>query len=215
MAFNLSAFGIPNYDTNVNVLYQHAVEHGESTVYEGGEYVMSPIAKTPVRLLLDFVYERDGETPKSVIAHTFLENAVRWPLARLQGAGDARTVQCGRARVHAELVNPQAAGEALMPMLYADRVEFSASKPIHAELALLAEQLVAKEEGVVLLSEVRSVQPVILSKLWIFSVVELALQEGSIFLPVARDTMERQLAECQVGSTCYVQGQLSLMKVQK
>ena len=30
MAFRMSDFGIPNYDTNVNVLYKNAVEHGES-----------------------------------------------------------------------------------------------------------------------------------------------------------------------------------------
>ena len=78
MAFRMSDFGIPNYDTNVNVLYKNAVEHGESIPCGDEEYIRYRMSGTPLVVVLRFAFEKDGETPKNVIAHTFLENDVRW-----------------------------------------------------------------------------------------------------------------------------------------
>ena len=72
--------------------------------------------------------------------------------------------------------------------------------------------MVPKGDEVELLARVKHVQPIVLSTLWVFSVVELETAEGNFFLPVSRDVLEKMLDACNVGDLCYVCGPLSLEK---
>ena len=111
MAFRMSDFGIPNYDTNVNVLYKNAVEHGESIPCGDEEYIRYRMSGTPLVVVLRFAFEKDGETPKNVIAHTFLENDVRWQSGVAEISGSQARVDRAENTLTAELVNPGAAGQ--------------------------------------------------------------------------------------------------------
>ena len=214
MAFRMSDFGIPNYDTNVNVLYKNAVEHGESIPCGDEEYIRYRMSGTPLVVVLRFAFEKDGETPKNVIAHTFLENDVRWQsgVAEISGS-QARVDRAGNA-LTAELVNPGAAGQGYSPMLYADSVRFGKTREDLQASIFLQEGILTPDPkgGVQLLARVKKITPVMKSQLWLFSAVELALDAGSIFVPVSRDIMEKQLATASVGDLCVLTGQLSLLK---
>ena len=214
MAFRMSDFGIPNYDTNVNVLYKNAVEHGESIPCGDEEYIRYRMSGTPLVVVLRFAFEKDGETPKNVIAHTFLENDVRWQsgVAEISGS-QARVDRAGNA-LTAELVNPGAAGQGYSPMLYADSVRFGKTREDLQASIFLQEGILTPDPkgGVQLLARVKKITPVMKSQLWLFSAVELALDAGSIFVPVSRDIMEEQLAAASVGDLCVLTGQLSLLK---
>ena len=214
MAFRMSDFGIPNYDTNVNVLYKNAVEHGESIPCGDEEYIRYRMSGTPLVVVLRFAFEKDGETPKNVIAHTFLENDVRWQsgVAEISGS-QARVDRAGNA-LTAELVNPGAAGQGYSPMLYADSVRFGKTREDLQASIFLQEGILTPDPkgGVQLLARVKKITPVMKSQLWLFSAVELALDAGSIFVPVSRDIMEKQLAAASVGDLFVLTGQLSLLK---
>ena len=214
MAFRMSDFGIPNYDTNVNVLYKNAVEHGESIPCGDEEYIRYRMSGTPLVVVLRFAFEKDGETPKNVIAHTFLENDVRWQsgVAEISDS-QARVDRAGNA-LTAELVNPGAAGQGYSPMLYADSVRFGKTREDLQASIFLQEGILTPDPkgGVQLLARVKKITPVMKSQLWLFSAVELALDAGSIFVPVSRDIMEKQLATASVGDLCVLTGQLSLLK---
>lgn len=214
MAFRMSDFGIPNYDTNVNVLYKNAVEHGESIPCGDEEYIRYRMSGTPLVVVLRFAFEKDGETPKNVIAHTFLENHVRWQsgVAEISDS-QARVERAGNA-LTAELINPGAAGQGYSPMLYADSVRFGKTREDLQTSIFLQEGILTPDPkgGVQLLARVKKITPVMKSQLWLFSAVELALDAGSIFVPVSRDIMEKQLAVASVGDLCVLTGQLSLLK---
>ena len=128
MAFRMSDFGIPNYDTNVNVLYKNAVEHGESIPCGDEEYIRYRMSGTPLVVVLRFAFEKDGETPKNVIAHTFLENDVRWQRGVAETSDSQARVERAGNTLTAELVNPGAAGQGYSPMLYADSVRFGKTR---------------------------------------------------------------------------------------
>ena len=214
MAFRMSDFGIPNYDTNVNVLYKNAVEHGESIPCGDEEYIRYRMSGTPLVVVLRFAFEKDGETPKNVIAHTFLENDVRWQsgVAEISDS-QARVDRAGNA-LTAELVNPGAAGQGYSPMLYADSVRFGKTREDLQASIFLQEGILTPDPkgGVQLLARVKKITPVMKSQLWLFSAVELALDAGSIFVPASRAIMENQLAAAGVGDLCVLTGQLSLLK---
>lgn len=214
MAFRMSDFGIPNYDTNVNVLYKNAVAHGESVVCGKEEYLFYHMAGTPLVVVLRFQFREDGETPAQVIAHTFLENDIHWAQDSIREAGDGQAVVLHDGnQLEAEVVNPTAAGAGYTPMLFAESLAFGADAIAEASdaerTAGVMEEL---NKGVALLAKVTQVQPVVKSGLWLFSVVTLALNEGSIAMPVSRDIMEAQLKDCKKGDYCYVKGMLSLLK---
>ena len=213
MAFRLSDFGIPSFDTNVDYLYKHAVEHGESIPCGEEEFVVYRMQDTPFMVVLRFAFEADGETPRAVTAHTFLDNPVRWQEGVKASGGGRALVMLGGAWIAAELINEGAGGAAFMPMLYADAIRFGQTR-----LAVGADMLMPEGElapdlggGVQALARVRSVKPVVVGKLWLFSVVELALGEGSLFVPVSRDVMEPRIHDCSEGALCYINGSLSLM----
>ena len=214
MAFRMSDFGIPNYDTNVNVLYKNAVEHGESIPCGDEEYIRYRMSGTPLVVVLRFAFEKDGETPKNVIAHTFLENDVRWQSGVAETSdSQARVDRAGNTLI-AELVNPGAAGQGYSPMLYADSVRFGKTREDLQASIFLQEGILTPDPkgGVQLLARVKKITPVMKSQLWLFSAVELALDAGSIFVPVSRDIMEKQLAAASVSDLCVLTGQLSLLK---
>lgn len=214
MAFRMSDFGIPNYDTNVNVLYKNAVEHGESIPCGDEEYIRYRMSGTPLVVVLRFAFEKDGETPKNVIAHTFLENDVRWQSGVAEISGSQARVDRAGNTLTAELVNPGAAGQGYSPMLYADSVRFGKTREDLQASIFLQEGILTPDPkgGVQLLARVKKITPVMKSQLWLFSAVELALDAGSIFVPVSRDIMEKQLAAARVGDLCVLTGQLSLLK---
>lgn len=214
MAFRMSDFGIPNYDTNVNVLYKNAVEHGESIPCGDEEYIRYRMSGTPLVVVLRFAFEKDGETPKNVIAHTFLENDVRWQSGVAESSGSQARVERAGNTLTAELVNPGAAGQGYSPMLYADSVRFGKTREdLQASIFLQEGILIPDPQGgVQLLARVKKITPVMKSQLWLFSAVELALDAGSIFVPVSRDIMEKQLAAASIGDLCALAGQLSLLK---
>lgn len=214
MAFRMSDFGIPNYDTNVNVLYKNAVEHGESIPCGDEEYIRYRMSGTPLVVVLRFAFEKDGETPKNVIAHTFLENDVRWQSGVAEISGSQARVDRAGNTLTAELVNPGAAGQGYSPMLYADSVRFGKTREDLQASIFLQEGILTPDPkgGVQLLARVKKITPVMKSQLWLFSAVELALDAGSIFVPVSRDIMEKQLATASVGDLCVLTGQLSLLK---
>lgn len=214
MAFRLSDFGIPNYDTNVNVLYKNAVEHGQSIACGDEEYVVYRIGHTPVVVVLRFVYENDGETPEQVTAHTFMENTVRWQDGiQCDEKGQALVMSEG-AWLKAEVINPNAAGQEYIPMLFADVARFGPTRlTAGADMLMPEGQLTPSAEGgVELLARVKSIKPIVMSKLWLFSVIELQLGDQEIFVPVSRDILEKQMSACNEGALCYVTGSLSLMK---
>ena len=68
------------------------------------------------------------------------------------------------------------------------------------------------EGGVELLGRIKSIKPVIMSKLWLFSVIELQLGDAEIFAPVSRDILEKQMSVCNEGDLCHITGSLSLLK---
>lgn len=214
MAFRMSDFGIPNYDTNVNVLYKNAVEHGESIPCGDEEYIRYRMSGTPLVVVLRFAFEKDGETPKNVIAHTFLENDVRWQSGVAEISGSQARVDRAGNTLTAELVNPGAAGQGYSPMLYADSVRFGKTREDLQASIFLQEGILTPDPkgGVQLLARVKKITPVMKSQLWLFSAVELALDAGSIFVPVSRDIMEKQLVAASVGDLCVLTGQLSLLK---
>lgn len=214
MAFRMSDFGIPNYDTNVNVLYKNAVEHGESIPCGDEEYIRYRMSGTPLVVVLRFAFEKDGETPKNVIAHTFLENDVRWQSGVAEISGSQARVDRAGNTLTAELVNPGAAGQGYSPMLYADSVRFGKTREDLQASIFLQEGILTPDPkgGVQLFARVKKITPVMKSQLWLFSAVELALDAGSIFVPVSRDIMEKQLAAARVGDLCVLTGQLSLLK---
>lgn len=214
MAFRMSDFGIPNYDTNVNVLYKNAVEHGESIPCGDEEYIRYRMSGTPLVVVLRFAFEKDGETPKNVIAHTFLENDVRWQSGVAEISDSQARVDRAGNTLTAELVNPGAAGQGYSPMLYADSVRFGKTREDLQASIFLQEGILTPDPkgGVQLLARVKKITPVMKSQLWLFSAVELALDAGSIFVPVSRDIMEKQLAAASVGDLCVFTGQLSLLK---
>lgn len=214
MAFRMSDFGIPNYDTNVNVLYQNAVAHGESILCGEEEYLHYRLGKTPLVAVLRFIFEADGETPKHVTAHTFLENDVRWCTGVTPDTTDSARVTRGDHVLNAELINPTATGDAYTPMLFADSVRFGADRAAVEASIFLQEGVLTPnpEGGVALMARVQRITPVAMSGLWLFSVVELALTDGSIALPVCRDIMEKQLASANIGALCAVRGSLSLLR---
>ena len=214
MAFRMSDFGIPNYDTNVNVLYKNAVEHGESIPCGDEEYIRYRMSGTPLVVVLRFAFEKDGETPKNVIAHTFLENDVRWQSGVAEISGSQARVDRAGNTLTAELVNPGAAGQGYSPMLYADSVRFGKTREDLQASIFLQEGILTPDPkgGVQLLARVKKITPVMKSQLWLFSAVELALDAGSVFVPVSRDIMEKQLASASVGDLCVLTGQLSLLK---
>ncbi len=214
MAFRMSDFGIPNYDTNVNVLYKNAVEHGESIPCGDEEYIRYRMSGTPLVVVLRFAFEKDGETPKNVIAHTFLENDVRWQSDVAEIADSQARVERAGNVLTAELVNPGAAGHGYSPMLYADSVRFGKTREDLQASIFLQEGILTPDPkgGVQLLARVKKITPVMKSQLWLFSAVELALDAGSIFAPVSRDIMEKQLSAASVGDLCVLTGQLSLLK---
>lgn len=214
MAFRMSDFGIPNYDTNVNVLYKNAVEHGESIPCGDEEYIRYRMSGTPLVVVLRFAFEKDGETPKNVIAHTFLENDVRWQSGVAEISGSQARVDRAGNTLTAELVNPGAAGQGYSPMLYADSVRFGKTREDLQASIFLQEGILTPDPkgGVQLLARVKKITPVMKSQLWLFSAVELALDAGSIFVPVSRDIMGKQLAAASVGDLCVLTGQLSLLK---
>ena len=214
MAFRLEDFGIPAYDTNVNFLYKHAVETGESISVGDEEYVVAKVGDTPVQLVLRFGFENDGETPKEVVAHTFLKNPVRWEEG-IKEEGEGRAlVQKGAAWLRAEVINDSAQGKGYTPMIYPEKIGFGKTPLAAGCEGLMQEGVLAPgiDGAVSLLARVVHVQPIIMSKLWVFSVVELALDEGSLFVPVARDVMEGMLKECTEGDLCYLSGPLTLKK---
>ena len=214
MAFRMSDFGIPNYDTNVNVKYKNAVEHGESIPCGDEEYIRYRMSGTPLVVVLRFAFEKDGETPKNVIAHTFLENDVRWQSGVAESSGSQARVDRAGNTLTAELVNPGAAGQGYSPMLYVDSVRFGKTREDLQASIFLQEGILTPDPkgGVQLLARVKKITPVMKSQLWLFSAVELALDAGSIFVPVSRDIMEKQLAAASVADLCVLTGQLSLLK---
>lgn len=215
MAFRLSDFGIPNYDSNVNVLYKNAVEHGDSVLCGNEEYVIYRMGNTPIETVLRFTYKEDGETPENVVAHTFLDNAVRWREGVQENSGEQALVMRDGGWLKAEVINPSASGSGYTPMLFADAVRFGPTHlTVGAETLMQEGALVPDPRGgVELLARVVSVKPVVMSRLWLFSMVELALdKEGRIFVPVSRDIMEKQLSTCKEGALCYLNGILSLRK---
>lgn len=212
MAFRLIDFGIPGYDTNVNVLYKHTVETGESHICGDEEYMVAHIADTPVELVLRFSFEEDGQTPKEVIAHTFLDNPTRWQEG-IKEEGEQAKITRGAVTLTAEIINPTALGTAYKPMLYPKKVGFGTNAfEAGCEKLMLEGVMVPKGDEVELLARVKHVQPIVLSTLWVFSVVELETAEGNSFVPVSRDVLEKMLDACNVGDLCYVCGPLSLEK---
>lgn len=215
MAFRLSDFGIPNYDTNVNVLYKNAVEHGRSVLCGAEEYVIYRLGDTPMETVLRFDFENDGETPRNVTAHTFLDSAVRWQDGVQENADGQALVMRGGVWLHAEVINPGAPGGAYAPMLFADVARFGPTRlTVGADMIVQEGALVPNSAGgVSLLARVRAIKPVVQSQLWLFSVVTLALDDGStIVVPVSRDILEKQLADANVDALCRVEGSLSLRK---
>lgn len=214
MAFRLSDFGIPNYDTNVNVLYKNAVEHGKSIICGEEEYVVYRMGNTPVIVVLRFSFKDDGETPENVVAHTFLDNPVRWQNGiQCDDAGQALVMRDG-AWLKAEVINPSAAGTSYVPMLFADVARFGPTRlTVGADMIMPEGQLMPSAEGgVELLGRIKSIKPVIMSKLWLFSVIELQLGDAEIFAPVSRDILEKQMSVCNEGDLCHITGSLSLLK---
>lgn len=215
MAFRLSDFGIPSFDTNVDFLYKRAVAQGESVLCGDEEFVVYHMPETPFMVVLRFEFESDGETPQHVTAHTFLDNPVRWQEG-VKAAGDGRAlVMRGGAWLQAELINGEAEGPAFMPMLYADAIRFGASRLAVGADMLMQEGVLAPDlgGGVQLLARVAHVQPVVVGKLWLFSVVTLTLSDGTaLCVPVSRDVMEPRIHDCSEGALCYVNGSLALMR---
>ena len=161
MAFRMSDFGIPNYDTNVNVLYKNAVEHGESIPCGDEEYIRYRMSGTPLVVVLRFAFEKDGETPKNVIAHTFLENDVRWQSGVAEISGSQARVDRAGNTLTAELVNPGAAGQGYSPMLYADSVRFGKTREDLQASIFLQEGILTPDPkgGVQLLARVKNDHP--------------------------------------------------------
>ena len=215
MAFRLMDFGIPNFDTNVDYLYKTAVEHGESHVCDKEEYLVYRMADTPMLVVLRFQFEADGETPANVIAHTFLDSNLRWSKDMVQLTdGDRATVMLGGMWFNAEVINPSAQGNAFMPTIFPEQVKFGRT-PIScdADYTYTEGKVVpGSESNVQLLARVESITPQIVSKLWLFSVVRLKTENGSIDITVSRDALEKHLDFCNVGDLCFVQGPLSLME---
>ena len=215
MAFRLMDFGIPNFDTNVDYLYKTAVEHGESHVCGNEEYLVYRMNHTPMLVVLRFQFEEDGETPANVIAHTVLDSALRWPREMVQSVeGDHVVIMDGGMWFNAELINPSAEGDEYIPTIYPDQVKFGRT-PIScdADYTYTEGKFVPGTDGnVQLLARVEAVTPMIVSKLWLFSVVRLKTEKGLIDVTVGRDAMEKQLDFCNVGDLCFIQGPLSLMK---
>ena len=214
MAFRLMDFGIPNFDTNVNYLYKTTVEHGESHVCGDEEYLVYRMSDTPMIVVLRFQFEEDGDTPKSVVAHTFMDNDIRWKEGVQLSEGGNAVIMNDGMWLKAEVVNPSASGDTFIPMLFADSVKFGRT-PIScdADYTYTEGKLVpGADGGVQLLARVERVTPMIVSKLWLFSVVRLQVGDGFIEVPVGRDDMEKQLDFCNVGDLCFVQGPLALMK---
>ena len=114
MAFRMSDFGIPNYDTNVNVLYKNAVEHGESIPCGDEEYIRYRMSGTPSSSCCALPSKKTAK-PENVIAHTFLENDVRWQSGVAEISGSQARVDRAGNTLTAELVNPGAAGQATAP----------------------------------------------------------------------------------------------------
>lgn len=213
MAFRMSDFGIPNYDTNVNVLYQNAVEHGESVVCGEEEYLVYQMPGTPLLVVLRFSYGEDGETPEKVVAHTFLDNDAHWQEGVQEGAAGQAILPTNAGWLKAEVINPTASGHGYTPMLFAESVRFGENALLSARLAGLEEGvLTPNQEGVALLAKILRVQPVVKSGLWLFSAVTLQLAEGTLSVPVSRDIMEPLLKTCSEGGLCHVTGGLSLLK---
>lgn len=213
MAFRLLDLGIPNFDTNVNVLYRHAVEHGKSHLLPGEEYVVDRIGKSDAVVILHYLYEDDGETPRAVEAHTFIESDCRWQDASVRAEGRACSLEPGSELLPVELINGGAAGSGvLIPILYADEVTFA----LHAADLGISEQdaacgrLLAAGEDVCLTAQVADIRPQIVSGIWLYSTVRLCLAEGrGIVMPVCRDTMDDQLAQSEAGGWVRVRGKLS------
>lgn len=215
MAFRLMDFGIPNFDTNVDYLYKTAVEHGESHVCDNEEYLVYRMSDTPMLVVLRFQFEEDGETPANVVAHTFLDSDVRWfENGVLSEDSQGASVLDVDLWKKAEIINPTAQGNCYIPMMFPDQVKFGRT-PIScdADYTYTEGQFVVGDGEILkLLARVESVTPMIVSKLWLFSVVRLKTEYGVLDVTVGRDTMEKQLDFCNVGDLCFIQGPLSLMK---
>ena len=218
MAFRLMDFGIPNFDSNVDFLYKKAVEHGTSYICGDEEYLVYRLNDTPALIVLHFIFEADGETPKKCIAHTFLENTIHWEDPVVIGENGEATITHADWTVPAEVINANAEGHAYSPMLYADEVRFGQNRlEVRANLSVKEGALMPLEDGTVqLLARIEEVTPVIMSKLWMFSVIRLKLEDGQkdscIELIVGRDEMENKIQYCDRGSYCYLKGPLVLLK---
>lgn len=221
MAFRLMDFGIPNFDTNVDFLYKTAIEHGTSYIYDQEEYVVYRLNDTPALVVLHFTFEADGETPKECVAHTFLDNEVRWQDA-LSVAADGTTMLTHAGwTVPVEVINASVEGNTYVPMLFADDVCFGGNRfEVRANLSVQEGALMPMEDGrVQLFARIEGVTPIIMSKLWMFSVLRLKLEDGTdhgtVEVVVGRDMLEKHIQDCEVGGYCFLHGPMALMKLWK
>lgn len=211
MAFRLLDLGIPEYDTNVKALYTHAVTHGRSHLAADQEYVEDAVGKTDARVILHYYYEDDGETPREVEAHTFLNSASRWPSSAL--AAEGHEIMLDGACLPAEVINATLPTAWLMPMLWADQVTFAmeaAAFGLDGTQAKLGRAFLG-DEGIRITARVADIRPQVTSGLWLFSAVEMELAGGGrLVMPVSRDEMEDQLAASDIGGFVQAQGKLSV-----
>lgn len=210
MAFRLLDFGIPDYDSNVEVLYQRAVEKGESHFIGDKEFIVYEAGTTNMLLILCFEFDVDGETPKNVIAHTFLKNEVRW-----QGTIETTNTQSffydGQNKWPVEVIHPIEAQQKIWtPMLYIDKMDFSKNESVFASVE---SGIRAIDNDVKVIAKIGKITPIALSQLWIYSLVELWIGEKRLYAPVPREHIEDHIMDWQEGVWCEISGKLSLMKV--
>lgn len=218
MAFRLMDFGIPNFDTNVDFLYKTAIEHGTSYLYDQEEYVVYRLNDTPALVVLHFTFEADGETPKECVAHTFLDNDICWQDSVETTADGKNILTHAGWQVPVEIINESIPGATYIPMLFADDVCFGGNRfEVRAKLSVQEGVLMPMDDGrVQLMARIESVKPIIMSKLWMFSVLRLKLEDGTdhgvVEVVIGRDMMEKEIQACEVGGYCFLHGPMALMK---
>lgn len=208
MAFRLLDFGIPDFDTNVNVLYKQAIEKGTSYFIGEKEYVVYD-AGAKLVLVFCFEFAEDGETPVNVTAHTFLNNEVRWQ-GKVQATAEGAFFSDDTKKLPVEVIH--ALEDDIItwiPMLYVDAMDFSKNESVFAQVE---SDIVALGDGVRLVARIGKITPIIISQLWVYSIVEVIVGRQRLYCPVPREKLEEQLSACSEGVWCEIHGHLSLMK---
>lgn len=209
MAFKLLDFGIPNYESNVKVLYQQAIENGKSYFIDDKEFVVYQAGHTKLLLVLCFDFAEDGETPINVVAHTFLDNEVRWH-GTLQVTENGVFFDDGKQLLPVEVVHtPKDTIHTWLPMLYVDAIDFKKNESVFIPFE---SAFVVEDKAVQVVARLGKITPVVLSQLWVYSIVELFVGDRQLYCPVPRELIEEQMASFQEGTWCRIKGQLSLMK---